>query len=78
MAKQKKTRSELEALILEKLRPLPECRGITAVVVRSGLSNGDPWEITAIVRGAEATSPECWAKARAVQHDLRQVFDLSD
>jgi hypothetical protein len=47
MAKERKPKHELEAIILAEVRQTKECEGVTAVAVRGIVENGiNTWEVS--------------------------------
>ena len=77
MAKELKSRTEIEAIVLEELRKVKHCRGVKSVQVNS---IDDPsvhytWNVPSFNEGEEAFS-EVKAALKPVEERLQQKFDI--
>jgi hypothetical protein len=73
MAKETKTRLELEALIIKELQDDPQCSDINAIVINRPTKIG--WSATAVGDGAQ-TRPNCRQKISVIASKLAQQYDL--
>ena len=78
MAKTLKTASELENLVLTKLRNNPDCAVITGVVVAplDFPTSETNWDIAAVIRDGASGPPDADRALIAAKDNIRQHFDL--
>lgn len=87
MAKQQKTREELEAMIQTELEAVPECHGIRHIEIvplrEAYPVEGSPnvscnWERSDFINFGEADSPKCLEALRTIMRRLQTLYDLAD
>jgi hypothetical protein len=73
--KPKKTRDQLQGMLMTELRNHPECNNVDlAAVVRP---NGKPWDFV-VVRDRPSISAECRARISEISSKLRAKYDLAN
>jgi hypothetical protein len=76
MAKERRTRSELEEIVFTEVRKVRECEGVTGVTVRDISDPRAPytWEVS----WAQNATPMCEGAIEAIVDHLQKQYDISD
>jgi hypothetical protein len=76
MAKRKKSRAELEAIVLAELRQTLNCADISNVVVVGSKHGGFTWEVESYI-AARSPFLHCEQALRTIVPRLQAAYDLS-
>jgi hypothetical protein len=74
MTKETKTESELQAMILDEFRKLPECAHVTGIGIKH--SGHRRWYICWLSRDDAMSTDECRVKLEPFVAELRERYDL--
>jgi hypothetical protein len=75
MAKERRTRSELEEIVFTEVRKVRECEGVTGVTVRGVADERfHNWEVS----WAHNATPMCEGAIEAIVDHLHKQYDMGD